>query len=144
MRAVTPLLLLLTACGSTASSVKPATYAAANELLDPDSDDPDKTITVTNCLSVKPANAGAIEYKFALHFAYDHMCEMGGTARLVKPGVWEDASQGGCRLVIENDGKGWSVSDPDNTCRDEWCGARGYIGHSFPLSNARAWSQCGD
>lgn len=144
MRAVTPLLLLLAACGSTASSIKPASYSAQAEFLDPESDDPDKTLTMSDCFTVKPAEGGAIQYKFAFHFPYDHMCEMGGTARLVKPGVWEDASQNDCRLVIENDGKGWTVNDPDNTCRNDWCGARGSIGHSFPLSSAAPWSECGN
>jgi len=143
MRAVTPLLLLLAACGSTSSSIKPASYTADAEFLDPESDDPDKTISMTDCFTVKPAAEGAITYKFALHFPYDHMCEMGGTARLVKPGVWEDATQGECRLVITHDGTSWTIDDPDSSCRNDWCGARGNIGHSFPLNTAKAWSECG-
>jgi len=143
MRAAPPLVLLFAACGSTSSSIKPASYTAEAEFLDPDSEDGEKTLRMTDCFTVKPAAEGALEYKFALHFPYEHMCEMRGTARLVAPGLWEDASQEGCRLVIGNDGKSWTIDDPDSSCRNDWCGARGNIGHSFPLSSAKAWSQCG-
>jgi len=160
MRLALPLIVaLVSACASSSNVAAPtgeagtsaATYFQQTEFQmateegeesDP-GEDGSKTVEATDCLSISPAADGAISYSFALHFAYDHMCEMHGEAKLKSPGVWEDVSQENCRLVIDFDGKGWSVSDPDSSCREMWCGARGNIGQSFSTTSGKALTKCG-
>jgi len=137
--------------GSAEAGVKAATYFEETSFLMPTEDgeesaegeDGSKMVDATDCLSIQPAADGGIRYDFAFNFPYDHMCEMHGEAKLIKPGVWEDVSQENCRLVIDFDGKSWSVNDPDSSCREMWCGARGNIGHSFSTSKGKALTQCG-
>jgi len=148
MRLILPLVFFVAACGSS-SSIKSATYLEDIEYFEDaeEGDEADeegrRAMQATDCLSIQPAANGAIRFDFAFHFPYDHMCEMGGEADLESPGVWEVTTEDGCRLVIDFDGKSWSVNDPDSSCREHWCGARGHIGHSFPTSKARALTKCG-
>lgn len=145
---VAPVLFTLPACGSS-SAIKAATYLQPTAFFEDaeDGEEADeegrKFVEATDCLNIQPAANGAIRYGFALHFPYDHMCEMHGTAALESPGVWVDSSQEGCRLVISFDGKSWSVDDPDSSCRENWCGARGNIGHAFPADKAQELGKCG-
>jgi hypothetical protein len=105
---------------------------------------------VEDCLSVELASdESKLKYSFSFNFPFDHECSMSGMADKVGPGKWvqefalagDDA--GMCRLEIERDAKGtWTVQDAAN-CREEFCGARGHIGHSFPASAKGPLKKCG-
>ncbi|MFO0747161.1 MAG: hypothetical protein U1F43_16080 [Myxococcota bacterium] len=124
----------LGACASTsggASGPGAATYARADEVqMEPDDASP--SATVRSCFSAKPAPDGAIAYGLEFLFAFGHECSMSGVAAKAGPGVWVDAEHdNGCRLTLAWQDGGWSLSDPDGHCREEYCGARGHLEQRF-------------
>lgn len=88
-----------------------------------------------DCLSVSTQGED-LKFSMGLEFAMGHTCEMSGVAIKKGDGVWEHASAQveGCVLRIEKNATSLVVEDAEGKCRVEFCGARGSIGHTFPLA----------
>ena len=97
-------------------------------------DDQDQDEAVQDCLALT-AQGQDLAFDFALLFDRGHSCTMSGLAQRQADGSYLYTEQiedvGTCRLIIQVQGEVVTLSDPEDTCRAHYCGARGSVDASF-------------
>jgi hypothetical protein len=101
---------------------------------------------VTDALRISQVDAGS-QFELELWFTNGHSCTMSGVATAGQSGglVYRESVEvynpetdrmepASCELEIRREGDVIRVIDRDNVCRRQYCGARGFIDHSFPLA----------
>lgn len=148
--ALIALLLTVAACGGDKAAAKPdakpAEAAKPAASLDGTYkmshtvgviDEGDEGTQVEDCLFVEASGAD-LKFELGVVGEADHRCSMNGVAKAAGENVWshvEDMDGTRCELKITLFEDRFEVVDVEETCREQFCGARASIGTTLFARN---------